>query len=475
MALTKVSYSMITGASINVLDFGAVGNGVADDTFSIQAAINYAGALTYGATIVFPPGAYLTTNTITVPYKVNLFGLAEGARSGTNQNYGAVIIKSHANNAMFFNKTIPGPQTVDNICIEGNVAANTGGDGFVIHTQDVILRNCKCFNILGISFIAGNGAPPGSYAIEFDDCYANTIGSATSAFYIDSTDFRGRKLLSDGSQIAIDFTANATSWSIADCRFEGFTVAGARAVNAQGVTSGRVYFAGTNAAGLYGFLVEGSASNIRLNGLTIDRADIRTAGSMAVKVSGNASGTIISETVITNYDTGVYDTSNAPNSKTNVITCVISECDTGIYANGQASRYLNNKFLSSQTYDINHIGRQEGLWAGNVFSLTGTSAIQPTSTGQAGNFGTNCVKNNTGYVSKNSGSIASATNPTYTITHGLAAAPVFNGSVITVTANNAGVTSPISVTNPTNTTFDASWTGASPIALTWEARLKCDF
>jgi polygalacturonase len=139
---------MIAGASINVLDFGAVGNGINDDTFAIQSAINYANALTYGATVVLPSLVYLTTNTITVPEKVNLFGLAVGNRSGANQNYGAVIIKSHANNAILFNKTVAGAQSVDNICIEGNVAANTGGNGFVINTQDVILRSCKC--LIGI-------------------------------------------------------------------------------------------------------------------------------------------------------------------------------------------------------------------------------------------------------------------------------------------------------------------------------------
>mgnify|MGYP003655121872 CR=1 FL=1 len=42
MSLTKASYSMIDGAPINVLDFGAVGDGVTNDTAAVQAAFNYA-------------------------------------------------------------------------------------------------------------------------------------------------------------------------------------------------------------------------------------------------------------------------------------------------------------------------------------------------------------------------------------------------------------------------------------------------
>lgn len=40
MSLTKVTYSMISGSPFNVLDFGAVGDGVADDTTAVQTALN---------------------------------------------------------------------------------------------------------------------------------------------------------------------------------------------------------------------------------------------------------------------------------------------------------------------------------------------------------------------------------------------------------------------------------------------------
>ena len=76
MSLTKVTYSMINGAPINVRDFGAVGDGVTDDTTAIQAAfdlayasvgVNYA-ATRIGAanakTIFLPPGTYRVTDAL---------------------------------------------------------------------------------------------------------------------------------------------------------------------------------------------------------------------------------------------------------------------------------------------------------------------------------------------------------------------------------------------------------------------------
>ena len=52
MALTKAHNRMIEGASVNVKDFGAVGDGVTDDTAAIQAAINAHN------NIYFPNGTY---------------------------------------------------------------------------------------------------------------------------------------------------------------------------------------------------------------------------------------------------------------------------------------------------------------------------------------------------------------------------------------------------------------------------------
>jgi hypothetical protein len=87
MSLTKVTYSMINGAVFNVLDYGAVGDGVANDTASIQAAIDAAQAAAqtnslvvfYGTapTVFFPSGIYK----ITAPLLYYAYSRFAGERS----------------------------------------------------------------------------------------------------------------------------------------------------------------------------------------------------------------------------------------------------------------------------------------------------------------------------------------------------------------------------------------------------------
>jgi hypothetical protein len=82
MALTKASYSMISGARGNVVDFGAIGNGTVDDTVAIQAAID--SFTSTGGVLEFPVGNYKITSTLTVNKPIILLGRGSGDISAIN-------------------------------------------------------------------------------------------------------------------------------------------------------------------------------------------------------------------------------------------------------------------------------------------------------------------------------------------------------------------------------------------------------
>jgi hypothetical protein len=82
MSLTKASYSMITGAPVNVKDFGAIGNGTTDDTAAIQAAINFCTNLSNRKqTLYFPANnagsSYKITSSLIINGRLNIVGDGE--------------------------------------------------------------------------------------------------------------------------------------------------------------------------------------------------------------------------------------------------------------------------------------------------------------------------------------------------------------------------------------------------------------
>jgi len=70
MSLTKATYSMIEGAPVNVLDYGAVGDNTTDNTTAIQNALNAAA----GGECYFPEGNYRVTGELTLPGRTQLVG-----------------------------------------------------------------------------------------------------------------------------------------------------------------------------------------------------------------------------------------------------------------------------------------------------------------------------------------------------------------------------------------------------------------
>lgn len=121
MSLTKTTYSMILGAPVNVLDYGAIGDGVTDDTAAIQAAIDSLGAPSSASsgTVYFPRGIYKITDSIYLNYGTCL----QGAGS-----FATKILADGDFEAIRWSSQIPSYSrliTISNMWIEG--AGKTSG------------------------------------------------------------------------------------------------------------------------------------------------------------------------------------------------------------------------------------------------------------------------------------------------------------------------------------------------------------
>jgi hypothetical protein len=104
MSLTKVSYSMIQGGPVSVMDFGATGDGVTDDTAAIQAAVDYVCDRNISS-LFFPFGQgqkYKLTSTVTVSRpSVSLIG--DSGLSWRAEDSGFIF--SNVPNLVFFDFT----------------------------------------------------------------------------------------------------------------------------------------------------------------------------------------------------------------------------------------------------------------------------------------------------------------------------------------------------------------------------------
>jgi hypothetical protein len=153
MALTKATYSMITGASINVLDYGATGNGTTDDTTAIQAAVN--AGVAQNKAVYFPNGAYLITATINLPNNITLYGETQRKINTGGNTYGT-FIKTAANITMMQTSSTGDTYgiRIENISFSGNSSTGSaltiGVDSASYLAYGITLRN------IDIQFV-GNG------------------------------------------------------------------------------------------------------------------------------------------------------------------------------------------------------------------------------------------------------------------------------------------------------------------------------
>jgi hypothetical protein len=125
--IRQVPVSAFGSAAINVRSFGAVGDGVTDDTAAIQRAIDAAN----GADVVVPEGVYRITSAIEPPSGSRVIGVGGAVLDGGNGSYEGIRID---------NKT--------NVQVSGLGVRNLGSYGMlVLQSSNVLLENCTAQNV----------------------------------------------------------------------------------------------------------------------------------------------------------------------------------------------------------------------------------------------------------------------------------------------------------------------------------------
>jgi hypothetical protein len=171
MSLTKVSYAMINGEYVNVLDFGADPTGVADSTTAIQAAIDSVP----GGTVYVPAGTYKTSATLNcTTIGASIVGDSAGV---------SIISATHTTGAVIrFTRRFSNLRTIA-ITASGARASATNTTGFgvqfesedvpdstTIRMQDCVVDNVSVTEQPGTGFYWVGPANQGSI---MQSCYSN--------------------------------------------------------------------------------------------------------------------------------------------------------------------------------------------------------------------------------------------------------------------------------------------------------------
>lgn len=218
MALTKATNRMITGAAINVLDYGAVGDGVADDTTAIQAALDAAanlGADDKGALVHFPYGKYKITSTINYPMGKFVSITGDGKPS-------MIVWGGAAAGTMFLMDNFTGDEKkifIENIQLKADAADTV--IGFEINRtsgQAVVNVSFRhiLFNTMGVALQASNECDQivfeNNYILSYQTHGIKLLNGTCNNWFIQNNHFRSGiansvALSSEGS-VNIVFTNN---------------------------------------------------------------------------------------------------------------------------------------------------------------------------------------------------------------------------------------------------------------------------
>lgn len=512
--------------------FGAVGDGVTDDTAAIQAADDFAAV--NGAEVRFAAKTYKTTAKISKDRKTTWRG--EGVpfpvgtyNPGNARVCGTIIFKAHSDHGVevIGSGGYSECGAIFGIAISSDLNLYPTGDGFRIDLVGLMkFEDCQVWSVGGNGFTNGVTNEDVTGHTQLRNCYVNNCGG--KAFQNRAKWSRLTQCISDGCTHGF-YGENSPETHIIDCHFEGFSVAGAEFGNGCGSSRfvGKTIIANTALApcgveiandpgnfqiDLTGVKLIGpstatgitfsgplsQATSAVLNtgwhattgsyGIYFSDGSVRTATLTENSTSVSWSGAVTaSASAVAMAAPGTVAVSSSARG-TSLHSCEIYNWSTGILSAGQGLKVRDCYFyqcglpiVSGQTdshYHDNNFDGTPGLYeiehaGGSDGIWTGNNfgpgkLIKPTVTGAQGDFDGIRVSGNINYKTRNVVSLNMESGVPQS--HGLVGEPI----MVHLTPFSVGATSPIAVAFTTDKNFTPVWSGSSPLGVNAEIFCKCD-
>lgn len=364
MSLTKVSYSMINGDVVNVFDYGAVGDGLTDDTAAIQASMTAAN----GKALYFPTGTYKTTSATFSSFSnmlifgdgfssviqvgtaidawlfdntcssINIQGLSFVGASVSTEGKTALRLRAPRSSVRncyfrnFNNGVLIQDENAIDCLITGNIfkdlIGSTSGNGYATYTiaQRTIISNNHFINVGRHDVYLSGSTPQGAQYCVVESNTSISCGSEAIALYAQSTQgsvkgcvVQGNNIKSSGTQ-AIGITQNCTDNIIANNNIEA---AGQYGIILEGSTLAGTYplrnvICGNNVVdcGVQQIRVINASNNIFV-GNTVSAVAVTPVSDRGINIdstgtpSSYPSGNLVGTNTYNNLAGGAYVGSNA--------------------------------------------------------------------------------------------------------------------------------------------------------------------
>jgi hypothetical protein len=407
---------------VSVKDFGAVGDGVADDTAAIQAAIDSLSA--QGGAVYFPEGDYLTTNVLTIAKdRVSIIGEGYCSRIVcSNATSGAIIVKTPNTYTFFFN--------LSNLQVQMSAASVTAGaaltldgvtrasvrnfyvdDGFI----GIDIKGCSQLKVDNVHVIYeqdNGGLTTGRRFLRIKETTHTGITSKHSGDVFVSN-FNGRCGGTSFCEIGVLISSGDGIWfdnfHIGNCTSAHMLIIANSAIKCTGIIVRGGWFDQTTAT-TYGLIISGSTPAINGN---FHFKDCKFLGSNTglngIDIDGSATDIYIQDCEISNFgSSGVFIRSTFTGSG-RITGNRIRDCSQTTLGATHGINYLSdtkwaicNNYISGSRHG-NHINisgaKTEAYINNNILSPDPVSNAMDKMTGtnisQANNVGFNPTGNET--------------------------------------------------------------------------------